>query len=165
MIKENYVECLVKAKKSVGFLILKIVLIVLCVISLMLFFVTPWATTVALVLGLCAYMINTFVHVEYEYLYVDRDLVVDKILNQKTRRRMGTYALAKMEILAPINSHHLDSYRNREAKEKDYSIGVELKPDLRYVMYYEGNQKLILSPSEEIIEAMKYMAPRKVFTD
>ena len=102
---------------------------------------------------------------EYEYLYVDRDLTVDKILNRKSRKRVATYSLSKIEIMAPFRSYRLDDYRNRQVTEKDYSIGKEEKPDRRYVMYYEGNQRIILSPSEELIQAMKYVAPRKVFTD
>ena len=78
---------------------------------------------------------------------------------------MAVYQLDKMEILAPVKSHQLDSFRNRSAKQKDYSIGLELKPDRRYAMYYEGNEKILLSPSEELVKAMKNVAPRKVFTD
>ena len=47
----------------------------------------------------------------------------------------------------------------------DYSIGVEKQPDERYVIYYEGNKKLILSPTKEFVEAVKNVAPRKVFMD
>ena len=50
-------------------------------------------------------------------------------------------------------------------KEKDYSVGEELKPDRRFAMYYEGGEKIILSPSEEMVKAMKNVAPRKIFSD
>lgn len=73
--------------------------------------------------------------------------------------------MERMEILAPIHSYHLDSYKNRNARETDYSIGVEEKPDLRYVMYYEGNRRIVLSPNEEFVKAMRNASPRKVFTD
>ncbi len=78
---------------------------------------------------------------------------------------MATYSLDKVEILAPIKSYHLDNYKNRNVKQKDYSIGIEEKPDLRYAMYYEGGEKLLLSPSPEMIKIMKNVAPRKVFSD
>ena len=47
----------------------------------------------------------------------------------------------------------------------DYSIGREEQPDKRYVMYYDGNQKIILSPSEELVKAVRSVSPRKVFLD
>ena len=48
-------------------------------------------------------------------------------------------------------------------KVRDFSVGYEDKPDLRYAMYYEGGEKIILSPSPELIKVMKNVAPRKVF--
>ena len=84
----------------------------------------------------------------------------------KTRRkRVATYSLNRVEILAPIKSYHLDNYKNRNVKVKDYSIGEELQPDLRYAMFYEGGEKILLSPSEAMVKAMKNNAPRKIFND
>ena len=84
----------------------------------------------------------------------------------KTRRkRVGSFSLDRIEVLAPIKSYHLDNFKNRKVKAKDYSIGEELKPDKRYVMYFEGGEKIILSPSEEMIKVMKNVAPRKIFND
>ena len=90
---------------------------------------------------------------------------IDKIMAQTKRKRVAVYSLDSMEIFAPIKSYHLDNYKNRQVTVKDYSIGEELKPDRRYVFYYEGGQKVILSPSEEMVKAMKMKAPRKVFND
>ena len=82
------------------------------------------------------------------------------------RKRVATYQLDRVEILAPFKSYHLDNYRNRNVnKTKDYSIGEELQPDRRFIMYYEGGEKVILSPSEEMIKVMKNVAPRKIFAD
>jgi len=164
---ETYVECLVKAKPSVAGKILKWALILLTV-----FFGTGGLlgasilrVILAVVLGVCAYMVNLYTDLEYEYLYVDRELVVDKVLARSGRKRVAIYKLDKIEIFAPFRSYRLDRYKNTNAKVKDYSIGEELKPDLRYTMIYEGGEKIILSPSEELIKVLKNVAPRKVFTD
>ena len=50
-------------------------------------------------------------------------------------------------------------------KEKDYSIGEVLQPDGRYAMYYEGGEKILLSPNEELVKVLKSVAPRKVFSE
>ena len=50
-------------------------------------------------------------------------------------------------------------------KAVDYSVGQEFQPDGRYVMYYEGGVKVILSPSQDMVKALKSVAPRKVFSD
>ena len=78
---------------------------------------------------------------------------------------MAAYQVDRMEIMAPFRSYRLDNYKNRQVKIKDYSIGEEQQPDLRYAVYYEGGEKLILSPSQEMVKAIRNVAPRKVFTD
>ena len=119
----------------------------------------------AIVSGVGVYFANMKANVEYEYLYLDRELTIDKIMAQTKRKRVAVYKVDRMEIFAPIKSYHLDNFKNRQVKEKDYSIGEELKPDRRYVFYYEGGEKVIVSPSEEMVKAMKMVAPRKVFND
>lgn len=163
---ESYVECLVKQKKSGVAQFFKVVLIVLTVIfgiAMFLFGIIP--SLLAVACGVGAYFLNLNSDLEYEYLYLDRELVVDKVMAKTKRKRVATYSVDRMEILAPVKSYHLDGYKNREAKVKDYSVGEELQPDLRYVMYYEGGIKLLLNPSEEMVKAIKSVAPRKVFTD
>ncbi len=163
---ETYVECLVKAKASGTGKFFKWVLIILTVILALLAMTGIVIGLIgAVVTGLGAYFVNMYTDIEYEYLYLDKELVVDKVLAKTNRKRVGTYAIDRMEILAPIRSYHLDSYKNRNVKVKDFSIGEELQPDRRYALYYEGGEKLLLSPSEELVKVMKSVAPRKVFMD
>lgn len=145
----------------------KYLLIMLTVALALLMFLTMNVILMilAVVTGAGAYFVNLFTDLEYEYLYLDKELVIDKVMAKSRRKRVATYSLDKVEILAPIKSYHLDNYKNRNVKQKDYSIGIEEKPDLRYAMYYEGGEKLLLSPSPEMIKIMKNVAPRKVFSD
>ncbi|MBO5282391.1 MAG: hypothetical protein J6B43_04590 [Lachnospiraceae bacterium] len=163
---ETYVECLVKAKQKTGMKLLKYLLIALTVVFVLLMLMGfSLALIAAVVTGVGAYFVNLYSDLEYEYLYLDRELVIDKVMAKSKRKRVATYQLDRMEILAPIHSYQLDNYKNRQVKIKDYSIGEELKPDLRYALFYEGGEKLILSPSEEMVKAMRNAAPRKVFTN
>ena len=166
---DTYVECLVKAKPSMIGKFFKVFLIVLTVIFSLAFIVVgtllPFIIIAPVLTGVGAYFVNMFTDLEYEYLYLDRELVVDKVMAKSKRKRVATYSLDRMEILAPIKSYHLDNFKNRSAKESEYSIGEELQPDKRFVMYYEGGQKIILSPSEELVKVMRNMAPRKVFAE
>ena len=162
---DTYVECLVKAKPSVLGRFLKILLIMLTVVFVIIMLVFPYALIGAVLTGFGAYLMGFLTDVEYEYLYLDKELVVDKVMAKSRRKRVATYGLGRIEVLAPVKSYHLDNYRNRSVKEKDYSIGEELQPDRRYAMYYEGGEKIILSPSDEMIKVMKSVAPRKVFSE
>lgn len=166
---DTYVECLVKAKTSMLGKFVKMLLIMLTAVFIVgMFFLPPimiFMLIGALITGVGAYFVNLFTDLEYEYLYLDRELAVDKVMAKSKRKRVAVYQLDRIEILAPIKSHHLDSYKNRNAKIKDFSIGEELKPDRRYAMFYEGGEKIILSPSEELIKVMKSSAPRKIFSE
>ena len=162
---DTYVECLVKAKTSLWGKFLKGLLIMLTVLLVLVAFIIPLAFIIAIVAGVGAYFVNLFTELEYEYLYLDKELVVDKVMAKSRRKRVATYTLERMEILAPVKSYRLDNYKNRNVKVKDYSIGEELQPDRRYAMYYEGGEKILLSPSEDLIKVMKNAAPRKVYSD
>lgn len=164
---DAYVECLVEGKPNTLFKVLKVLLIILAVAAFVLCLYSGrlWIFIIAVVLGGGSYYIGMYTDVEYEYLYLDKEITIDKVFNKSSRKRVAVYSLEKMEIIAPIKSYHLDSFRGRTCTEKDYSIGFEDQPDLRYVMYYEGNQKIIFSPNEEMIKTMKNVSPRKVFTD
>ena len=154
---DSYVECLVKAKQPAWAKILKVLLVTLTVLSCLVMFVFIIFLPIALVAGVGAYFLNMFTDLEYEYLYLDKELSVDK--------RVATYSLDRMEVFAPVYSYHLDNFKNRQVKEKDYSIGEVLQPDGRYAMYYEGGEKIILSPNEELVKVLKSVAPRKVFSE
>lgn len=164
---DAYVECLVKARPSMLGKFFKYLLIVLTVILVILMALTMNVIILLLAVaaGVGAYFVNMFTDLEYEYLYLDKELTIDKVMAKTKRKRVAVYQLDRMEILAPVRSYHLDNFKNRTVKEKDYSIGYEEKPDLRYAMYYEGGEKLVLSPSPEMIKVMKNAAPRKVFND
>lgn len=155
-----YVECLVKAKPSAAGKYLKIFFVVLTV---GLVAAAPMVGTITLLIaaltGLGAYLAGNSVDVEYEYLYLGKELSVDKVIGKSRRKKAAVYSIDRMEILAPAGSHHLDSYRNRNVPVKDYSAG---EGPGQYVMYCEGH-KILLSPSEEFVKAIKNMAPRKVF--
>lgn len=163
---ETYVECLVKAKSKTGMVLLKYLLFGLTAVFVLLMLIgVILAIIPAVIAGVGAYFVMLYSDLEYEYLYLDKELVIDKVLAKSRRKRVATYQVERMEIMAPFHSYRLDDYKNRQVKIKDYSIGEELKPDLRYAVYYEGGEKLILSPTEELVKAIRNVAPRKVFTD
>lgn len=162
---ETYVEWLVKRKTPAYMSLLKFLTIILAVCFILLgLFMIP-AMIVGILFGVAAYFVNLNADLEYEYLYVDKELTVDKVLAKSKRKRAAVFDIDKMEILAPIKSWHLDNYKNRTDKTVDYSSGEEKQPDRRYVFYYDGQKRVIIEPNEEMIQAITMVAPRKVFKD
>lgn len=162
---ETYVECLVARSGSVLMRFLKTLFIMLTVVFVLIGMVFVPGFLVAIVTGVVAYFTYMNADIEYEYLYLDREISVDKVMAKSRRKKVGSYNLEQMEIFAPLNSHRLDSYRNRQMKTLDYSSGIAAQPEKRYMMIWNGSTKIILEPNAEMIKAIQGVSPRKVFTD
>ncbi|MCQ2081988.1 MAG: DUF6106 family protein [Lachnospiraceae bacterium] len=164
---DSYVECLVKQKPKMFKKFVKYLNIFITVLLAAASFLLP-IPTVNLVLfiaaigfGVLAYFSSLNSELEFEYLYCDREITVDKILSQQKRKKAGKYEIDKMEIFAPLDSYKLDEYKNRKYKVYDFSSGVEGRSG-KYALYFEGQKMIILEPSEAFIKAVYNVAPRKV---
>ena len=63
-----------------------------------------------------SYFTTLRLNVEYEYLFLGKDLSVDRIQARSKRKKMQEFDLVRMELLAPVSSHRLDSYKNSNRK-------------------------------------------------
>ena len=162
---ETYVEWMVKKKAPAYMVLLKFVFVILTVLFILVGMVFMPAMLIGIAFGVGAYFVNLHANLEYEYLYVDKELTVDKVMAKSRRKRVAVFDVGKMEILAPVKSWHLDNFKNRQDKQVDYSSGEEKQPDHRYVFFYDGKQKVIIEPNLEMVKAIAFVAPRRVFTD
>ncbi len=162
---ESYVECLVARKSSVPLTFLKMLLIMLTVVFVIIGVGFIPCLLAAIVTGVGAYFAYMNADIEYEYLYLDKEVSVDKVMAKSKRKKAGNYSIEQMEIMAPLNSHRLDSYKNRNTKTLDYSSGIANQPERRYMMVCNGDVKVIFEPNEAMIRAIQSVAPRKVFRD
>ena len=105
--------------------------------------------------------------VDYEYVYVDKEIRIAKIQQKQRRKELTTYDLTKMEIMAPQGSPHLDGYKGKEHKVADYSSGDDSNQSSRYVLIMSDGTEVILDLVGEygpqIVELIRMYIPRKVF--
>jgi len=103
--------------------------------------------------------------VEFEYLYLTRELSVDKILSKEKRKKAGNWDLRNMEIMAPINSVRLREYENRQSVCYDFSSHEN--PEGCYVILINDEKfsKIIFEPNEELLKGIRGHFPRQVFID
>lgn len=161
---ESYYEILVPRKRSAIYKVGQIVTAILtCFFAFTMFLGIFWGILLAVACGVACYFLSLYSSVEYEYLYVDKELQIDRILAKSNRKRMETLDLNQLEILAPIRSHELDSYRNRQGKKADYSSGEESHEEQKYMLVV-GEKQIIFEPTQELVKAIHMFAPRKVFT-
>ncbi len=165
---EAFKELLIKQKENKKDKLLGTVMVVAAVISAVSgLLMHPLFFLGAVAFGILSYVVYfRKMKVEYEYTYMDRELRIDRIYNESKRKSIVVLDLNKMEILAKENSYHLDGYKNRTAKEWDFSTGLEDSEDLQtYVLYYAGTDKYYLSMTEDFMKAIRLIMPHKVKAD
>lgn len=162
---EAYIEYLIKRKNKIGDTVLKCFLLGFTIGFVLIGLLNPLFLFAAILFAVLYYVMRMRSNIEYEYTYLDKEMTIDKIMNQAKRKRVLTIDLERLEILAPVHSHQLDSYRNRQGKAMDYSSGYIAEPDIRYMMFVDGGKKIIFEPNAAIITAIRSIAPRKVFLD
>ena len=162
---DTYIEEMVARKNSIVPTILYVVLGAVCAGSVILGIMGAGLFySVALFAGLGIYFVHYLTGVEYEYLYVDKSLSIDKIVAKRTRKRVASFDLERMECFAPFGHEALKAYDNRSLDTKDFSSGYSQNADKKYVLVYDGQKKIVLEPSERMIEAIYMVSPRKVYT-
>ena len=163
---DTYVECLVARKPSPFGIVIKGVMIALCAVCVILSAAVPLLLVAAVIIGVLAgYVVFPMLSIEYEYLYLDKEITIDKIMSKQKRKRELVLDILKMEVLAPVNSHEFDSWLNRNVKIRDYSSGIEGEGHKAYYLaYHDDNTEMLvkLEPDEEMLRAIKLIAPRKV---
>ena len=163
---DSVIEVMVDQKTTIGIKVLRVVLVCATVLmALWSLFFGLISVILAVLLGVAAYFVGLRTKVEYEYAYFDKELDVDVIYSMQKRKHIITYDLAQLEVMAPRGSYHLDSYKNRDIKAKDFSTRIPENEGNVYVMYLAGSQKVIFEPTPELVKAIANIAPRKVFTE
>ena len=122
--------------------------------------------------ALCAAAANYFwleSAVDFEYVYVDKELRVAKIMQKQRRKELAVYDLTQMEVLAPVGSYHLDGFKNKDLKVIDYSSQGDENKATRYALILSDGTELILDMvgdySSQILDLIRTFSPRKVFRD
>lgn len=162
---ESYAEAGVKRNKTMKSYLAMVGIIFAIVVVFIVggMFLGSLATFVAM-LGIvgCVYLFPRF-NVEYEYIYCDGQIDFDRITGNAKRKTVLRIDFEKVEMIAPVNSHALDNFKNMQVTVKDFT---SLKPDAKafaIICHSEkGNMRILFEPSEKMVTCMKQKAPRKV---
>ena len=160
-----YTEASVKKKVTVTDTLIKVGIVAVIAVLIFAGFLTNKLITILGVLAAFgAYYLLPLFNVVYEYIFCDGQLDFDKIMAGEKRKHMYRLDFEQVLIMAPANSHALDSYKNNptakkldftslEKDRKVYCI-VESSGDIQTLVYFE--------PNEKMISYIKQKAPRKV---
>lgn len=158
---DYYTEQLVKKQTDMKDMLIKAVLIAVTIVSFLIVLMFP----VGLILPIALIVLDVFMfrrlNVEYEYLFLNGELDIDKIMNKSKRKKVFSASVADMELFAPADAVELRQYQN--ARTFDFSSGD--RQAKRYTMVISGKgelKKVIIEPNDTIVEGLYMLAPRKV---
>ena len=161
---DTYVEVLVPRKKNPLVGVGRILMYLLAIVCFLLTFAKGVFFVGVIAFACLAYFVFPRFDIEYEYLYLDKELSIDKIMSKEKRAKVMDIDLEKMEIMAKSNSHELDSYRARGLKEHDFTSGEDGKA-VYTIVFESGREGTVLvniEPGDEMLRAIKNVFPRKV---
>ena len=150
-----YTEQLIKKQADSKDTLKKVGLIALTVVSVLLVFVIPVGIILPVVMIVIDVLMFRNLNVEYEYVFVNGDLDIDKIMNKARRKRMFSVDADQMELLAPVGAVELMQYKKIKTYDyaKIYALIASNKGEVC---------KVLFEPNETIVEGFFVKAPRKV---
>ena len=98
--------------------------------------------------------------VEYEYLFTNGELDIDKITGQRSRKRLITFKISTATAIGPVtddvqfNDDYVTVIASSGLGEGDWYMEFNHKD--------HGNCYLIFTPNEEMLELIKVYLPRKL---
>ncbi|MGN8630015.1 DUF6106 family protein [Blautia sp. HCP3S3_G3] len=130
-------------------------------------FISPLLLLVALALGIACYFIIPSTDLEFEYLFVNGELDIDKVMAKTKRKKVISLDVAQADLIAPVNSHRMDYYNgNQKMKTMDFSSGnPEHKRFAMITRVGTESCRVIIEPDEKMALSIKNSAPSKVFLD
>lgn len=158
---EFLTEQLVKQQKTAATTIKKAGLVAITVLSLFLSLIHPMLIWVTVILIAVDVFLFRRMNVEFEYVYFNGDLDVDRILNMQSRKRVFSTNIKEMEVIAPAGATELRPFQS--VKVLDFSTHNPADKAYEMVTQFKGEMvRAVFNPNDKILNEMRNLAPRKV---
>ena len=121
----------------------------ICIVSY--YFLKTYSFIIWLGVVYACYRIVASRKFDYEYIFVEDTLTIDKIINKSRRQNIFTHSLKDFEILAYKDSAYLNEYVNNVQQVIDVSapgsedtvFGVAYYKSMRTLVYFEQDERII----------------------
>ena len=88
---------------------------------------------------------------DYEYIFVEDTMTIDKIINKSRRRNIFTHSLKDFEIMAYKDSEYLKEYENNvqqvidasSSGSEDTIFGIAYFKSMRTLVYFESDDSVM----------------------
>lgn len=156
-----YTEQLLKKQSSSKDNRIKFILIVLTLGVVVMTLGNPlWLLGILIMIGVDVWVFRSL-NVEYEYLYINGNLDIDKIMSKSRRKEVFEMEINDLEVMALRGEAELKMYQGLKAQ--DYSSGNTNSRQYEMIVIQNGEKKrIIFEPNDVIVDGMRMLAPRKV---
>ncbi len=161
---DSYAECLVRRRIPFYANLVNIAMGAVTAICVLLALSTNIIGMVLLLVsGFATYLLYRNSRVEFEYLYVDKILSIDKILGKSKRKKAWEGLMDDIQIIGPSDSSAVKDHAPSNAKAMDFSSQL---PGIRTytAVVRSGSEtiKIIFEPDDKMLQCFRQTAPRKV---
>ncbi|MGK0467411.1 MAG: hypothetical protein ACJAX4_002712 [Clostridium sp.] len=160
---DHFYEQLVRTNKTVFYKIVKVATYVFSFFALITLTENFIFTIVSLIVAAACFFYKQNLFVEYEYQFTNGDIDIEKILEMKKRKKVTTFNIKEVALLAPQNSVFVKDFSNKPGDiVKCYHDDQEAK--VYVAMVTEGNNKmqLMFTPNEKFLDLCYKSNPRAV---
>lgn len=160
---DAYAEWLVKRKTPAMNHVIKAGIIVLCVLSFFLAMISLLGLVVLIAVGIGAYFFLPQLSLEFEYLVVNDQITVDKVMGQTRRRKAWEGTLDQVQIIGPVDAYQVKDYERQITKTLDFTSHMPGAKVYAIIQQDSGNMTRVLwEPNDRILNVLRGRSPRKV---
>ena len=111
-----------------------------------------------------AYQLAVSFNVEFEYSMVNSEIDIDKIVNQRKRKRLTTVDVKKLEAFGMVNeSSEFAKFASDISIKKIYAARERKASDSYFAVYTDNGIRtlLVFNPGDKIIDMIEKLKPKK----
>lgn len=163
MNEDAYAEWMVKRKDPPYAIPVKILMGLLCLVAVVSALQTVLGVIFLTLAAVATYFVFINLSVEFEYLVVEGDVSIDRILARSRRKKALNCKKEEIQIVAPSDSYTLKDYEKTGMKVKDCSSGKSGAKTYALI-YQQGADcvKVIFEPNDRILRALRHSIPGKL---
>lgn len=161
---DNFYEQFVGTKESVLYKVVKGMIYFLAVLSALYLFTGNIIFCIVSAAGaVVCYFSKKQLYVEYEYIYTNGAVDIDKILDKNKRKRAVSFNVSDVELIAPMESDQINNSNFRP--ENTFNFFTEKIESKKYaILLVKGGQRIQVNfvPDENFMKLCIAKNPRKV---
>ncbi|MFV0504061.1 MAG: DUF6106 family protein [Lachnospirales bacterium] len=135
------------------------------VVTLFSFLILPqFAIFIAAAVFFGAYYLNTFLKIEYEYIFTNGEIDIDVIYNRIRRKKKVNFDVKNIELMTYIGNEKAAHTLSNTEVTMDCSSGVNTDKTYAIVIPIKGKKtKLLVEPNEKLLECFENKLNRLTF--